>query len=373
MLRKCYTALPRFKEDHVLKVIRILMVASLLTLLSATVLNATNDTMRSIFVTIDGERQHFSTNAETIAEFFERAGIEINEGDIINVELTDLVVSARGVRNAPAREVIIERGFSITVNYESFSRKIAVPPRTTGNDIAVMISREGQRTYTFEGDGTQVLEAGGEYNLLVNISGRLLRPQPDSRVFDTDTYVIQYVSDPYEIEVLPTFSMSVGEETVIREGVEGKRAVLYRIGYLNNVEQFKDVIHENIIIEMVPKIVERGIAGMQEEDRSRLNIVRRMEMSASAYTARFECTGRHPGDPGFGITATGVSVRPGIVAVDPSVIPLGTKLYVVGYGYSIAADTGGAIRGYRIDLFFESLDDALAFGRRNIIVYVLAD
>ena len=357
-----------------MKLVRILIMVSLFIILSATMLNAANtDTIRTIFVTIDGERQQFRTTAETIAEFFRQAGIVINEGDIVNVELTDLVISARGVRNAPPREVIIERGFSVTVSYESFSREIAVPPGTTGNDLAVMISRERQRTYTFEGDGTKVLEAGGEYNLLVNVSGKTLKPQPDNRAFDTDSFVIQYAVIPYEVKVIPTFAMSVGEETVIREGTEGKKAVLYRIGSLNNVEQFKDAIHKNIITEMVPKIVERGIAGMQEEDRSRLNIARRLEMNASAYTARFECTGRRPGDPGFGITATGVPVRPGIVAVDPNVIPLGTKLYVVGYGYAIAADTGGAIRGYKIDLFFESLEDALAFGRRNIVVYILAD
>ncbi|MCL2873763.1 MAG: 3D domain-containing protein [Defluviitaleaceae bacterium] len=360
-----------------MKVIRILVVVSLFMLLSVTVLNANSDTARTIFVTIDGERQQHRTTAETIAEFFESAEIEIHEGDTINVELTDLVISARGVRNAPSREIIIYRGISVTVNYETYSREIGLPQGSTGNDLALILSRERERVYTFDGDRNQLLESGGEYNLLVTVSGRVLGPKSDSRVFDESTYVMQYTEIPYEIEIRPTFNMSSGEEKIIREGIIGQNAVLFRVSYgigdSDDVEQQKDAIHKNVIVEMVPKIVERGIAGTRAYDISSLDIVRTIEMNATAYTAGFESTGRHPGDPLFGITASGMRVRPGIVAVDPRVIPLGTRLYVEGYGFAIAADTGGAIRGNKIDLFFETVADALAFGRRDLIVHVLAD
>ena len=61
----------------------------------------------------------------------------------------------------------------------------------------------------------------------------------------------------------------------------------------------------------------------------------------------------------------------GVVAVDPQVIPLGTRLYIPGYGNAIAGDTGGAIIGMRIDLFFEAEAEAIRFGRRKVDVYVL--
>ena len=70
-------------------------------------------------------------------------------------------------------------------------------------------------------------------------------------------------------------------------------------------------------------------------------------------------------------TATGESVRYGIAAVDTNLIPLGTSLYIEGYGHALAADTGGAIRGNRIDLAFDSHQDALSWGRRDVMVYVL--
>jgi 3D (Asp-Asp-Asp) domain-containing protein len=69
-----------------------------------------------------------------------------------------------------------------------------------------------------------------------------------------------------------------------------------------------------------------------------------------------------------GRTATGLPVGPGIVAVDPSVIPLGTRLTIPGYGEGVAADTGSAVQGYTIDLWFPTLADALVWGRRTVTI-----
>jgi 3D (Asp-Asp-Asp) domain-containing protein len=69
-----------------------------------------------------------------------------------------------------------------------------------------------------------------------------------------------------------------------------------------------------------------------------------------------------------GRTATGMPVGAGVVAVDPSVIPLGTRMTIPGYGEGVAADTGGAVSGYVIDLWFPTLADALAWGRRTVTI-----
>lgn len=70
-------------------------------------------------------------------------------------------------------------------------------------------------------------------------------------------------------------------------------------------------------------------------------------------------------------TARGNALRRGYVSVDPNVIPLGTEVYVEGYGYAVADDTGGDIEGYRIDLAMDSYDEAIQFGRRTVKVYIL--
>ena len=69
-----------------------------------------------------------------------------------------------------------------------------------------------------------------------------------------------------------------------------------------------------------------------------------------------------------GTTATGLPVAPGVVAVDPTVIPLGTRMYIPGYGPGIAADTGTAIKGLRIDLWFPKLSQAENWGRRTVTI-----
>lgn len=88
-------------------------------------------------------------------------------------------------------------------------------------------------------------------------------------------------------------------------------------------------------------------------------------MEATAYSAS-EAEGTADG-----ITAIGTRVRRGVAAVDPSVIPLGTRLWVEGYGYATAEDTGRAIKGMRIDLFMESREEALRFGRKTVGVRIL--
>lgn len=90
-----------------------------------------------------------------------------------------------------------------------------------------------------------------------------------------------------------------------------------------------------------------------------------MIMQASAYTkSREEGTYN-------GITRSGTQVSRGTVAVDPRVIPLGTKLYIEGYGHATALDTGGGIKYNRIDLYMETKEEAFEFGRREVRVWII--
>lgn len=100
-------------------------------------------------------------------------------------------------------------------------------------------------------------------------------------------------------------------------------------------------------------------------------------MIATAYDLSYASTGKLPGMDGYGITKSGTQARVGSVAVDPTIIPLGTKLYIEyadgsgAYGYATAEDTGSAIKGYRVDLFFNTYQECIDFGRRRVVVYLL--
>lgn len=96
---------------------------------------------------------------------------------------------------------------------------------------------------------------------------------------------------------------------------------------------------------------------------------------ATGYTAGIESTGKRPGDPTYGITYSGVKVKRDLystVAADLRIFPIGTILFIPGYGYGVVADKGSAIKGNKIDLFYETVADVYEkWGKKTVDVYVV--
>ena len=141
----------------------------------------------------------------------------------------------------------------------------------------------------------------------------------------------------------------------------------------------RELLKEIVLQDPVKMILEYGTVLNHKTSRGdTLRYSKEMDMRATAYTSSFEETGKAPGHPLFGITATGIKAKKGVIAVDPRVIPLGTRVYIEipgktpDYGYAVAADVGGGIKGNRVDLYYESKADAMNFGRRNVKVYILS-
>lgn len=102
-----------------------------------------------------------------------------------------------------------------------------------------------------------------------------------------------------------------------------------------------------------------------------------VEVVATGYYAGKESTGKNPGHPEYGVTFSGMKVQRdrnsfSTIAADPSVFPLGTVLWIPGYGYGIVADTGSAIKGKRIDLYFETKDQVYSeWGKKTLNVFIV--
>lgn len=190
---------------------------------------------------------------------------------------------------------------------------------------------------------------------------------------------------PYETLVKQNGNMDIGQEKTSQKGKNGLKSIKINKTYENDKLIEENIIDEKIVKEPVPTIVEKGTkkptakaARNQGKEvltssRSGRNFSYRKatNMTATAYDLSFQSTGKRPGDKAYGITASGTKAKVGTVAVDPNVIPLGTRLYVDGYGFCVAEDTGGAIKGNRIDLFFNTTSEAKNFGRRQVKVYIL--
>jgi len=162
--------------------------------------------------------------------------------------------------------------------------------------------------------------------------------------------------------------LAMGETRTADPGAAGLREM--RVRYVkrdNSSRTIRIVLASRIVQEPRPKVVVHGIGEFVAVSATLGNAMRiagtAVRMIATAYVPY--CSGCS------GVTALGLRAGHGIVAVDPNVIPLGTRLYVPGYGTALAGDTGGAIRGNRIDLGFNNLGEALRFGRRAITVFVL--
>ncbi|MCM3080830.1 MULTISPECIES: 3D domain-containing protein [Brevibacillus] len=112
-----------------------------------------------------------------------------------------------------------------------------------------------------------------------------------------------------------------------------------------------------------------------DKTESMLDQYPKVRVVATGYYAGVESTGKDPSHPSYGITYSGVKVRRddySTIAADLRVFPLGTILYIPGYGYGVVADKGGAIRGNKIDLYFETKQDVYKlWGKKSVDVYVV--
>ena len=100
------------------------------------------------------------------------------------------------------------------------------------------------------------------------------------------------------------------------------------------------------------------------------------EVIATGYTAGYESTGKNPSHPSYGITYSGVKVKRDLystIAADTDIFPIGTILFIPSYGYGVVADTGSAIKGNKIDLYYDTVDDVYReWGKKQLMVYVIS-
>lgn len=159
-----------------------------------------------------------------------------------------------------------------------------------------------------------------------------------------------------------------GSTKTVTEGTNGEKEITYEVVYENGEQVSKSVIAENITKQPVDKLISKGTLKKLALSRGGCSTVykKKMSVTATAYT-----------EDQFNRTASGAKPVRNInglstIAVDPNVIPLGTKVYVDGYGYAVAQDTGGAIKNNKIDLYMNSEAECNQWGRRNVDLYIVA-
>ena len=163
----------------------------------------------------------------------------------------------------------------------------------------------------------------------------------------------------YDIQKLPDSDLYKGEQRIRQKGKNGLEKLSYEVMLEDGKEVSRKLVERVLVRKPVNEIVVVGTKQTVSRGGKPINFKQVLEMTATGYT--------HTGN----LTYTDIWPTVGIVAVDPKVIPLGTRLYIDGYGYATAKDIGSAIKGNRIDLFFETRKEALKWGRRTVQVFVL--
>ncbi|MCL2603905.1 MAG: 3D domain-containing protein [Defluviitaleaceae bacterium] len=314
--------------------------------------NAADDYFPVVTLSDLGQVNRYETAAQTVGEFLEDMGI--------TTALLDRV-------SYPADSPIYD-GMDISVK-----RAVRFYVATDDNPPAPWVMRYG---ITVEDILLQVQNTYDTPFLYANDLTRKIETADVLRFQSWSTrYFTEVVEVPFEIIENYTGSVRSGRTHIRQRGATGEHEVTVNVVYIGGHEDSRTITDTVVISDPVYAIYDIGTAALgatTNTNASDFHYLRRLRLQATAYCACVVCTGKNPGDPWHGITASGRQVEHGIVAVDRDVIPLGTHLYVEGYGFAIAADTGGAIVGDKIDLFMYSHQDALRFGRRYLNVWVLS-
>lgn len=164
---------------------------------------------------------------------------------------------------------------------------------------------------------------------------------------------------PYTVETNSDATLEKGAIRTVQEGKNGLARYISLITCHNGQEVGREQIRTEILVQPQNQVIAVGNSYTVSRGGERFDFREAKDMEATAYTY----TGRR--------TATGVYPAVGMVAVDPRVISLGTRMYIEGYGFATATDTGGAIKGDRIDVFMETYTQCMNWGRRMVKVYLL--
>lgn len=289
---------------------------------------------KTVTVMADGAAHTVKTHLNSNEGIVRNAGIKLNPKDKV-------ISDSNSVQEGTTLTVVRAFPVSVTVNGKT---RTVYTTQTTAEDLAEELGFKAPN-YTTAASGA--IQAGSTVDI-VRVTSRAVNTVDQ----EIPVQVIRQKDD----------TMAQGEE-VVQVGQPGTERVQVETLYNNGTAIRTNELSKSVMTNMVPTIIKEGTREVTTSRNVSGRASRSIVMEASAYLAG-------DGD-GAGITATGIPAVRGVVAVDPDVIPLGTRLFIPGYGEAVAADTGGAIVGNRIDLVMDSYGEAMDFGRRDVTVYVL--
>lgn len=283
---------------------------------------------REVHATINGNEYSVVTTEYTIDDFLESEDIEYCEKDYISRPVSTYIYDGISFKLKHATDI------KITADGKTKDHKTL--KRTVGEALTDCGIKVGEKD--------------------------IITPSADTMIGDDMEIIVQRVTTkketveekvPFETVKKDDSSLAEGQTKVITEGRDGLDKVVYEITYIDGVESARNELSRTTITAAVDKVIANG---------TRINYngkmySRKLVVKAYAYT-------------GGGRTAMGTRARVGEIAVDPSVIPLGTRVYIEGVGARRAEDTGGNIKGNTIDIYMNTQSECIRWGVRYVTIYI---
>ncbi|PYG89203.1 uncharacterized protein YabE (DUF348 family) [Ruminiclostridium sufflavum DSM 19573] len=315
-----------------------------------------NGLKKNVVINNDGQEIVVKTMKATVGEVLEQTGIKVENEDYISMPLDAKLVKIK------SNDIQIKRAVPVSIKVDGKELNV----KTYKDTVEEVLS---DNAISVDGND-KFIESKLEDKII---------PDMDISIVRVDEKTVTEASTiPFKTITKENDRLDIGTKNTVREGKEGVREKSYKVVYENGKQIAKQLIEEVVATVPLDKIVEVGTVLNYKTSRGdTLRFSKAIDMKATSYTASFKDTGKNPGDPGFGITATGAKVKKGIIAVDPKVIPLGTRVYVevpgkaADYGYAVAADTGSAIKGNKIDVYLDTGSAVETWGVKRVKVYIL--
>ena len=306
----------------------------------------------------DGIPVEYYTSADTVEGALNQTGYSVGENDVVNPTADTIITEELKIE--------IHRACRIYLSDDKFKNEEPKIYYTHAKTVGDFLSEQGLSSA--DGDDVNL-----EFFVKIKNDIKIKISRVEVK-YEEETKIINFSEVTREAN-----DLAKGITRVAQEGRNGAKKLKYEVKLRNGEEIGRTCINSSVVKSPVNRIVEVGTNANASSASSNkdFSYSRMLKCTATAYDLSYESCGKNPGDPYYGITASGMKAQYGVIAVDTSVIPLGTRMYVEAvdgswvYGYCVAGDTGSGIKGNKIDLFYNSRNEAISFGRRQANVYIL--
>ncbi|RDX01135.1 G5 and 3D domain-containing protein [Listeria kieliensis] len=395
-----------------------LMIAGFVIVVSLVFYFVFEGTKNDIIINNAGEKIEAKTHAKTVGEALDESGIKLSAHDAVSPAKNTKIKDGMKIDYTKANQLTIidngnkEKVWSTkkTVGDVLKDENITTRPQDAVNvaldakvkdgmnvniNRAIALSlQNGEKKENVWSTKSSVQDLLDEKNIKLGKDDRV-SPEKDADLKENMTVCVTYVDKKteeknekiaFDTVYKEDSSLEKGETKLLSDGKHGTKKVKYEVVFENGKEKSRKRVGESLLTDSKNKVVARGtkqiqVAAVSHKNSGKKAVAAPPEQASSASSSSSTPSGgrtftmQSTAYTGGGVTATGInlSANPGmkVVAVDPSVIPLGSRVYVSGYGEAIAGDTGGAIKGNIVDVYFPSNAACISWGRRTVTVTVL--